>query len=89
MEEEEAERNASPNTTAVVNGVGTVKMNGAGRKKKGKKGAGVNGKDLDEKDRDKNDARAGPRSENIVLSKSMYLFLVFASRFSQSLYIYI
>lgn len=65
-EEEEAERAAaaSPNTTGVVNGDG-FRTNGAGKKKRNKKG---NGKDPDDQDKD---GRAGPRSENMVLSKSM------------------
>ena len=80
-EEEEAERNAAvhPNITPVVNGVGAgaeVKTNGAGKKRRSKKGAIVNGKDLDDRDKDKIDGRAGPRSENIVLSKSMDIFFL-------------
>ena len=74
-EEEEAERLAA-NTIAMVNGVGIdgVNTNGSGKKKRSKKG--INGKDLDERDKDKIDGRAGPRSENVVLSKSMHaLFL--------------
>ena len=77
-EEEEAERMGAVNpNTAVVDGVGIgaeVKTNGAGKKRRSKKGAVVNGKDLDDRDRDKIDGRAGPRSENIVLSKSMKFF---------------
>ncbi|KAF8813178.1 hypothetical protein BYT27DRAFT_7220582 [Phlegmacium glaucopus] len=69
-EEEEAER-ITAGTTAVVSGVGIgdgFRMNGAGRKKKNKKG---NEKDPDDQDKDKTDGRAGPRSENMVLSKTI------------------
>ena len=81
-EEEEAERNAAvdPNITA-ANGinVGTeVKTNSVGKRRRSKKGAVVDGKDLDDRDKEKIDGRAGPISENTVLSKSLYLF------FSQS-----
>jgi hypothetical protein len=85
-QEEEAEGTApvNPNTTADVNGVevGVEVRNGAG-KKRSKKGAVADGKDLDDRDRDKIDGRAGPRSENIVLSKSMNLSF-FLSRFSKA-----
>lgn len=56
-EEEEAERNASN---------GQRGGGGARKKSRGKKGQ----KDGDDKDKDKLDGRAGPRSENVVLSKS-------------------
>ena len=57
-EEEEAERNAASGQRA----------NGAPRKKgRSKKGQ----KDGDDKEKDKLDGRAGPRSENVVLSKSV------------------
>jgi hypothetical protein len=83
-EEEEAERMAAvnPNTTAVVGA--EVKTNGAGKKRRSKKGAVVNEKDLDDRDRDKIDGRAGPRSENIVLSKSMESFFFFSKFFVSS-----
>ena len=77
-EEEEAEKTVDPNITA-VNGVsvGTeVKTNSAGKKRKSKKGAVVDGKDLDDRDKEKVDGRAGPMSENMVLSKSMKLLLL-------------
>ena len=81
-EEEEAERNAAvdPNITA-ANGinVGTeVKTISVGKRRRSKKGTVVDGKDLDDRDKEKIDGRAGPISENTVLSKSLYLF------FSQS-----
>ena len=76
-EEEEAEKNVAvdPNITA-VNGISVgaeVRTNSAGKKKRTKKGAVVDEKDLDDKDKEKIDGRAGPMSENMVLSKSMHL----------------
>lgn len=58
-EEEEAERNAA---------IGKGAVNGAVQRKKGR---GKKNKD-DENGKDRLDGRAGPRSENVVLSKSMY-----------------
>ena len=76
-EEEEAERMAAANlnTTAVVGA--EVKTNGAGKKRKNKKDTALNGNHLDDKDKDKLDGRAGPRSENIVLAKSLSWFFQF------------
>ena len=76
-EEEEAEKSAAvdPKVTA-VNGISVgaeVKTNNAGKKKRSKKGAVVDGKDLDDRDKEKTDGRAGPMSENMVLSKSVNL----------------
>ena len=76
-EEEEAEKNVAvdPNTTA-VNGISVgaeVRTNSAGKKRRSKKGAIVDGKDLDDRDKEKIDGRAGPMSENMVLSKSTNL----------------
>ncbi|KAF9478312.1 hypothetical protein BDN70DRAFT_860292 [Pholiota conissans] len=68
-EEEEAERR----TRAIAgngghngsNGGGGGRAGGGRKKRSGKKGA------LDEKDKDRMDGRAGPRSENVVLSKTI------------------
>lgn len=74
-EEEEAERiaAASSNNT-VINRVGVDadarRTNGVGKKRRSKKAAGAS-------DLDKIDGRAGPRSENMVLSKSIVLFSLF------------
>ena len=66
-EEEEEERMAAANPA----GPGAeAKTNGAGKKRRSKKSAGIGARDLD--DRDKIDGRAGPRSENMVLSKSIF-----------------
>ena len=78
-EEEEAEKNVAvdPNSTA-VNGTSVgaeVRTNSTGKKRRCKKGAVVDGKDLDDRDKEKIDGRAGPMSENMVLSKSTNLFL--------------
>jgi hypothetical protein len=80
-EEEEAERNAvvDPNITA-VNGISVgaeVRTNSTGKKRRSKKGAVVDGKDLDDKEKEKIDGRAGPISENTVLSKSMFFIFYF------------
>ena len=75
-EEEEAEVEARG--TGEVNGKG--KAAAAAKGKRGKKGkAGGEGEEKGEKD--KVDGRAGPRSENVVLSKSGFYFvwLFFAS----------
>ena len=76
-EEEEAEKKAvDPNITA-VNGISVgaeVKTSSAGKKKRSKKGTVVDGKDLEDRDKEKVDGRAGPMSENMVLSKSMNSF---------------
>ena len=66
---------ANLNTTAVVGA--DVKTNGAGKKRKNKKDTALNGNNLDDKDKDKLDGRAGPRSENIVLAKSLSWFFQF------------
>jgi hypothetical protein len=88
-EEEEAEKNAAvhPNTTGVNgNSVGAeAKTNNGGKKRRSKKGAVVDGKDLDDRDKEKIDGRTGAMSENMVLSKSMNLFLF--PKFSK-IYIY-
>lgn len=83
-EEEEAERNAAvdPNITAVNVGA-EVRTNSAGKKRRCKKGAVVNGKDLDDRDKEKIDGRAGPMSENMVLSKSMFFYFIF-TKFSKA-----
>ncbi|KAF8972176.1 hypothetical protein BDZ97DRAFT_1783575, partial [Flammula alnicola] len=63
-EEEEAERNAANGQRGAGGGGG----GGAQRKKgRGKKGQ----KDGDDKEKDRLDGRAGPRSENVVLSKTI------------------
>jgi hypothetical protein len=56
------------NETGGANGTGTR------RKARAKKGA----KDGDEQEKDRLDGRAGPRSENVVLSKSVYFPIRFA-----------
>ena len=85
-EEEEAEKKAVDPNVAAVNGISVsveVKTNSVGKKRRSKKGAVVDGKDLDDRDKEKIDGRAGPMSENMVLSKSMNYF--FFSKFSKSL----
>ena len=73
-EEEEAEKNAvDPNISIGIE----AKTNSGGKKRRSKKGAAVDGKDLDDKDKEKTDGRAGPMSENMVLSKSMQFYFIF------------
>jgi hypothetical protein len=77
-EEEEAEKKAvDPNFTAVGP---EVKTNNAGKKRRTKKGA------VDDRDKEKIDGRAGPMSENMVLTKSMiFIFFRSFSKFTYNL----
>jgi hypothetical protein len=68
-EEEEAEAEARVN--GEVNGKGKAV---AAKGKRGKKGKGGGGEGEEKGEKDKIDGRAGPRSENVVLSKSGFLF---------------
>lgn len=79
-EEEEAEKKAVDSNITSVNGSSLgaeAKTNSAGKKRRSKKGAVVDGKDLDDKDKEKIDGRAGPMSENMVLSKSVQFYFIF------------
>lgn len=77
-EEEEAERNTPSGQRGAVNGAPRKK----GRTKKGQK-------ESEDKEKDKLDGRAGPRSENVVLSKSscsqLALFPIASGRPSNAL----
>ena len=69
-EEEEAEVEARGN--GEVNGKGKAAV--AAKGKRGKKGKG-GGEGEEKGEKDKVDGRAGPRSENVVLSKSEFYFV--------------
>jgi hypothetical protein len=68
-EEEEAEAEARVN--GEVNGKGKAV---AAKGKRGKKGKGGGGEGEEKGEKDKSDGRAGPRSENVVLSKSGFFY---------------